>query len=263
MAVLFKFPKDFCSIRRIDSMIRETYHCQRLLRPPFRALALALVVATLNLQGCRDSKFSGEGGSKAAPAPTSAPVTYGPNGSSSVPTNQENSTASSSTPVTVLDGSGLIKPDYAACSALPSAGKVKYPAKCGDNQVMAIINDGNTQEMTCCPINGTNVFSSVASEKFQQRQGKCLADEVGVGMVSASTSTIYCSKINTQYLTLGAPQTATYISSSSNIPPEQLTIAKSYNQSDTCICPNKMILIGGHVDKDNKCSDQCVEILVK
>lgn len=221
-------------------------------------ISTAVLMAML-VTSCRDSNFSG---GSAAKGPEPTPVTSAaPKPQPTMVTAEKVKEAGPT--IDILDNSNSIKPDYSACSALPSSGKVKYPAQCADNQVMAVINDGETQEMTCCPVNGTNVFSAVPTERFQQRTGQCQPDEVGVGMVSAQSSTIYCSRINTQYLKLSPPQNAVYVSKNSNLAPEQVQIARSYNQSDTCICPLKMILIGGHSTEDNECRDQCVEILLK
>ena len=160
-------------------------------------------------------------------------------------------------------GQALLTPDYATCVARPNS-KISYPAKCAENNVMVVINDGKTQEMTCCPVKEARIFSKTAAELYQERTGRCEANEVGVGMISAGSSKIYCSKINTDLVELGPSQNAKYAKSGSGgLTPELQSLAQIYNVGDTCACPDRMILVGGHSTQDNVCQDQCVEILTK
>jgi hypothetical protein len=213
-------------------------------------LSLALNVS------CKNSFNAAGGGDGIATTTTTTNVTF---------ENREpipEQTAVSNAPTGVLADQS-VTPNYQACAALPGAGKVRYPAKCNPNEVMAVINDGKTQEMTCCPLQGTNILSSNPAEQYQTRIGRCLADEVGVGMVNARDSQIYCTKINTQYLKLGPPQPAIYASRSGNNNPALQAIAQVYNVGDCCVCPEKTVLVGGHVTNDNVCQDQCVAIISK
>jgi len=205
---------------------------------------------------CKNSFNAAGGGDSVAPVTTTTSVTF----ENRNPMPEQ--TAVSNAPVGVLPDQS-VTPNYQACASLPSAGKVRYPAKCNANEVMAVINDGNTQEMTCCPLQGSNILSSNPAEQYQPRTGRCLADEVGVGMVSAKDSQIYCTKINTQFLKLGPPQTAIYASRNGNSNPSLQAIAQVYNVGDCCVCPEKTVLVGGHVASDNVCQDQCVAITAK
>lgn len=158
-------------------------------------------------------------------------------------------------------GQSQLTPDYTSCAARPNS-KQGYPAKCADGHVMVVINDGRAQEMTCCPVKEARIFSKTTSELYIERAGRCAADEVGVGMISATASTIYCSKINTNLVELGPTQTARYAKSGSGgLSAELQSLASIYNVGDTCVCPDRMILVGGHTASDNVCQDQCVEIL--
>jgi hypothetical protein len=157
-------------------------------------------------------------------------------------------------------GSRSAKPDYQACAGLPSKGKRGY-GQCADDQVVVVINDGKAQEMTCCAV-GRNVL--LTEGKHTVRQGTCAANEVATGMQSAAGPQVFCSKINTKFLSLGNPVTAIYVKSSSRgVSQELINLAEIYNVRDTCVCPDKHVLIGGHTTSDNRCADQCVEIKEK
>ncbi len=164
-------------------------------------------------------------------------------------------------PTDLLEQDGVVAApvNYDTCKALPSAGKRGY-GNCQANEVVVIVNDGNAQEMTCCPLLGKNIFSKEASELFVARQGLCQANEVLTGMTNTSGG-IICSKINTKYLELTTPVPSQYVVGSA--PGVMGEIAKSYNVSDTCICPEKTVAIGGHKGSDNQCGEQCVTIKKK
>jgi hypothetical protein len=162
------------------------------------------------------------------------------------------STKASSKPegfVEIENGEKVIRADYTACASLPSAGKRGY-GKCEANAVVVIVNDGKAQEMTCCPLGGKNVLSAKDSDLHIQRSGTCQANEVLTGMADPHTPSGYCSKINDKYLKLSAPIPSKYVTG--NVPGIMGQIAKSYNVSDTCICPEGTIAIGGHTPQDNR-----------
>ena len=172
----------------------------------------------------------------------------------------------------VLTGAGdNTAPDYRACAALPVQGKQKYPAKCGFNHVLVIVNDGGTQEMTCCPLKNADMLSSRPGDLFQERAGRCLADEVGVGMINSGRTLIfntnnprlYCSRINTGKFSLGPAKRSDYVTVGNALAPELLAIAVSYNALDACVCPLKSVMLGGHKNDNNTCEDECAEILPK
>jgi hypothetical protein len=154
-------------------------------------------------------------------------------------------------------GSLIATPDYTTCAALPQAGKRGY-GKCDAQQVVVIVNDGKAQEMTCCPVQAQNILSTKPDEQHVQRVGLCLGEEVATGMVEPHAPGVYCTKINTQYMRLSAPVVATYVNN--DVPGVLGQIAATYNVSDTCICPEGFVVIGGHTAQDNTCADQCVRI---
>ncbi len=158
------------------------------------------------------------------------------------------------------NGEKVIRADYTACIALPAAGKRGY-GKCEDNLVVVIVNDGKAKEMTCCPLGGKNILSSKREDLHIQRTGTCQANEVLTGMLDPHAPSGFCSKINDKYLKLSSPVPSQYVKG--NAPGVMGQIAKSYNVSDTCICPEGTISIGGHTSQDNKCSERCVEIEAK
>jgi hypothetical protein len=166
--------------------------------------------------------------------------------------------AAAAPPELVPGGNGvqIAPPKYADCVKLPNAGKRGY-GKCAADQVVVIINDGKAQEMTCCPI-GANVLSSVGTERDVLRTGFCGADEVATGMENPSTPGVFCSKINATYLKLSSRIPSVYTTRS--MPGDLGIIANSYNNNDTCICPEGSIMVGGHTPADNRCTDQCVRI---
>lgn len=175
----------------------------------------------------------------------------------------EGSTDGSAKPeglVAIEGGEKTVRADYSACAALPSAGKRAY-GKCDDNSVVVIVNDGKAQEMTCCPLAGKNILSVKSGDQYIQRTGSCQADEVLTGMVDPEAPSGYCSKINNKYLKLSPPVPSQYVTGS--VSGQMGLIAKSYNVSDTCICPEGTVAIGGHTAQDNKCSEQCVKIEAK
>jgi hypothetical protein len=159
--------------------------------------------------------------------------------------------------IEIDDGTKVIRADYTACAALPAAGKQGY-GKCADNSVVVIINDGKAQEQTCCPLGGKNILSSKESERHVLRTGSCQSDEVLTGMQSATGNSGYCSKINTKYLKLSPSVPSQYVKG--NAPGVLGQIAKSYNVSDTCICPEGTVALLGHTASDNQCAEKCVKI---
>lgn len=197
---------------------------------------------------------SGGGHTSVNPTPTPVMATSG---------GKDGVNQSPPTGMTNNGGKPTAPPDYQTCAGLPTVGKKRYPAKCDANQVMAVINDGKAQEMTCCPLVGKDILSADPAEQYLKRTGRCGADEVGVGMEAAANSVIYCSKINYRYLKLTTPIKSIYVTAGSALNPTMKAIAASYNIRDTCICPEKSILIGGHTTKDNVCTDICVEIVLK
>ncbi len=160
--------------------------------------------------------------------------------------------------VTTCDAPSSTTPDYMVCASLPTQGKRGY-GMCDADQAVVIVNDGTSREMTCCPI-GRNVLSPSAADHNIPRTGLCQADEIATGMTDPAAG-VLCTKINTQFLKLSAPTKAQYVNG--NAPGALGVIAKAYNVSDTCICPEGSVVIGGHTTRDNKCEDQCVSILKK
>ncbi|MCX6117778.1 MAG: hypothetical protein NT027_09565 [Proteobacteria bacterium] len=173
----------------------------------------------------------------------------------------ETSIEASPSPEVLANGGGDTKSvDYNACKSLPAAGKRGY-GKCDANSVVVIVNDGKKAEMTCCPVSPqANLFSSTASELFVQRSGFCQADELLTGMIGTSAQ-LYCSKINTQTYKLSAPIASKYVNGS--VAGAMGAIAASYHNSDTCICEEGYIAIGGHTPSDNTCAEKCVKVLQK
>ena len=154
----------------------------------------------------------------------------------------------------------VVQINYDACKALPASGKRGY-GKCNSEEVTVIVNDGKAQEMTCCPIGGKNILSSKASDLFVERTGTCQSGEVQTGMIDAKSSRLYCSRINETYLKLSSAVPAIYVKGALlGIMGE---IAASYNNSDTCICPEGTASVGGHTASDNRCAEQCVKIIKK
>lgn len=263
-----------------------------------RIRILLSVLSTFFAFSCKDRQFSGEAANGSGMDRAQKQITESKGNSSQNPTNGGNSSGSdngnvpsnggtmntSPTPTAGVPGvdtgkggvgqsppsglsdnggKGTAPPNYQTCAALPTFGKMRYPAKCEANHVIAVINDGNFQEMTCCPLVGKDILSTNTSEQYLRRIGRCQSDEVGVGMEAAAGSIIYCTKINSQFLKLTAPVQAIYAKKSSALSPIMAEIAGSYNIKDTCICPERSILIGGHSTEDNVCTDLCVEIVAK
>jgi hypothetical protein len=155
------------------------------------------------------------------------------------------------------DGGGSsTPPDYAKCAALPTLGKRGY-GTCGFQEVLVIVNDGDKQEMTCCPI-GPDVLSTTPGEQNLLRTGGCLVDEVGTGMQSPSTPAIYCTKLNVALFQTAPSAPAMYVTK--HLPGALGVIADAYNDNDTCVCPDGSVVFGNHTPKDNVCTDQCVLI---
>ena len=207
-----------------------------------------LVAATMI--ACSEQKFSSTTPGK---NPTSGKP---PRTGSNVTVENSPTTPTADEPLVTDSGTGSLVPDYTQCAALPSAGYAGGGA-CEANQVMVIINDGKAGGRSCCPV-GKNILSVVPAEVNQIRAGVCLADEVATG-ISAMTSP-FCTKI-TASLKLQPAGRATYgkANSAGKLGP----IAATYNKGDCCACPEGSVMIGGHSNGDNSCSDQCVTILKK
>jgi len=206
------------------------------------ALTLALIFS------CNAGEFSGDGATNVRPTGKKPPTKPGdtPNfGSNEL----------------IVDDGGNISPlpDYTNCLQLPRNGKRNY-GQCADNEVVVIVNDGQAKEMTCCPLSSPIILSQKADEKHVVRSGRCQSNEVLTGMLSAQGSG-YCTKINTALLTLSAPVPSVY--ATGTFPGILGEIARSYNVSDTCICPEGTVAIGGHTPQDNTCTEQCVRIQKK
>ena len=223
----------------------------------FLNLTVASVVLCLTTAGCSSGKFAGTSVMRPKVSDVKKkPVSpQGPNGE---PQNIE-----SHEPPGELDGgdggiSTSLVPDYGQCAGLPSAGYF-YRSACPANQVMVIINDGESGGMSCCPV-GKNILSAVPAEVHQVRQGVCLADEVATGLQGNQVTTL-CTKINPALKLLPAGS-ATRVKSN-NVQGSLRAIAASYNKKDCCICPEGSILSGGHTLSDNTCRDQCVKIVRK
>ncbi len=76
-----------------------------------------------------------------------------------------------------------------------------YPSRCAANHVGVIINDGDSETFSCCPM-ATGVLSSVASQQYVRRNNTCAANEVLTGMASSAYSNpvlVECTSVNTQF----------------------------------------------------------------
>ena len=123
-----------------------------------------------------------------------------------------------------------------------------------------MVNDGNKEEMTCCPASDPDILSNVASEINVKRSGKCLSDELSTGIESGSGRS-YCTKINTLLFELSPPVSSTYMGGGFGGILGQL--AGAYHNSDLCTCPEGMVSIGGHSWANNTCGEKCVEVKKK
>lgn len=156
----------------------------------------------------------------------------------------------------VPDAGGLVaRPDYAQCLTLPSGGYAQL-GKCGLNEVMVMINDGNAGGRSCCPI-GAGVLSVNPGEVNQRRSRSCQANEVSTGIENMQTP--LCTKINENVLKLSAPVTAIHGTSGSAA--ELAKLAAGYHNNDLCACPAGTVIVGGIPSADNSCSSiQCARI---
>jgi len=208
---------------------------------PLAFVAVASVTLFIN---CGGSSFSGvRGTKKQKPAPSQSDVPL-------------------PGPETVAPGSALrVQPDvdYEVCGALPASGK-RGVGQCNSDEVVVIVNDGTHQEMTCCPISA-NVISQDVSEQNLRRQGKCGPDEVATGVESLATSTLFCSKVDTRFFKTEVRGSSIYAKNTSV--GHLGTLARAYNQGDCCVCPEGTIVTGNHSPGDNRCTDECVAIVVK
>lgn len=247
----------FYAIERIARALRELPIG---LLPTAWSPRLHAITASVALTSCHVTSFSGatkKNGDTAA-APTAEP-TPDPTATPVDPT---------PTPQAAAGPTGLIStgnvrfapPDYATCANLPEQGKRKYGA-CGDGEALVVVNDGEGQEMTCCPLTGANLFSASAEERHQKRTPTCGPGEIATGMESTAGPVILCSKIDTRFLKLGTPQPSIYVSLlTQGLSDAVRSIVASYHLADMCLCPEGTVMIGGHTPSDNSCSDQCVRI---
>ena len=211
------------------------------------ALTLALIFS------CNAGEFAGDGAINVRPTGKKPPTTSTPNKPGDTPNPGSNEL--------IVDDGGSISPlpDYTSCMQLPKNGKRGY-GQCGDNEVVVIVNDGQAKEMTCCPLASPIILSQKPDERYITRSGRCQTNEVLTGMVSAQ-GTGYCTKINTSLVKLSTSVPSVYATGQfAGILGE---IARSYNVSDTCICPEATVAIGGHTPQDNTCTEQCVRIQKK
>ncbi len=150
-------------------------------------------------------------------------------------------------------------PDYALCDKLTNKGYADTGV-CGTNQVMIMLNDGTADGRSCCPLEA-GVLSTIPSEINILRPNNCLADEVSTGMVN--TAIPYCTKINTNLLKLGKPQSAIYCSNASAAPFSNL--AAKFHNNDLCACPAGTIIIGGMPSPNgaDPCTLKCAKIELK
>jgi len=196
------------------------------------------------LLNCSNAKFSSEGERKSADQPLS----------SQQPTQQQQDNFETQAgPPEALPP--IPKIDYQGCRSQAKRGY----GKCDANEAIVIVNDGKSQEMTCCRFGTTEVFSFNQAELFVSRQGSCQVGEVATGM-SNPNGGYYCSKLS-KYFTTGNPLPAKYIRSAGSADPELQAIAASYNVNDTCICGTNTVMFGGKTARDNRCTDKCVEII--
>jgi hypothetical protein len=223
----------------------------------------SLVIAAIALVvGCKPNKFESGGATAYQSTSTTLPQVFSDRPVETMAPN------ASDAPSGLSENNGVMSasPDLGKCASIAGQGKVNYgqQPRCNDGSVLVVVNDGTAKEQTCCPLPGGNIFSKDSAELYVQRSGRCGPDEVGVGMIDPESSSLYCSKINTQYLSLSAPQAAIYAArSSAGISDALRVLAGSYNNRDTCVCPDGFILIGGHSPQDNICTDQCVQIVIR
>lgn len=216
----------------------------------FNSFTSLLATLLFVVVSCSSGDFAGEGGAGIRPTSKKTPVT---------PTNPQPSDEPSNGPnELIIDDAGIISPlpDYTSCLQLPKSGKRGY-GQCGANEVVVIVNDGGAREMTCCPLASPIILSQKADERYITRSGRCQSNEVLTGMVSEQ-GTGYCTKINTSLVKLTTPVPSIYVTG--QFPGVMGEIARSYNISDTCICPEGTVAIGGHTPQDNTCNEQCVKI---
>jgi hypothetical protein len=220
-----------------------------------------LILPLMHTTSCKPNKFeSGGAAAYQSTTTTTMPQIFSERPLDTTPTQ------SADMPTGLSENNGVLSafPDLGKCASIAGQGKVNYgqQQRCQDGSVLVVVNDGTAKEQTCCPLPGTNIFSKNSSELYVQRTGRCGPDEVGVGMIDPESSSLFCSKINSEHLSLSSPQAAIYAArSSSGISDALRVLAGSYNNRDTCVCPDGFILIGGHSPQDNICTDQCVQIV--
>lgn len=158
---------------------------------------------------------------------------------------------------------GKTKPeiDYAGCARLPAGGKRPY-GQCNPNEVVVIVNDGETPQMTCCPVDGGDLFDKDPAKLFQLRFGTCAAGEILSGMVEPHTPTLLCSALASDLKT-ATVQSSVLAHDKMALSTEIKSIVAQYHGTDTCLCPQGTMAIGGHTDQDNSCGEKCVTLELK
>ncbi len=163
-----------------------------------------------------------------------------------------------------------LNPDYEGCASLVNQGFRGYPSQCPLGHAVTIINDGQSETMTCCPMD-LGVFASdgAGNQPIFTRDNICAANELLVGMQSSAFANpvrVQCSPIDVSQLALTAPQTSQLVLAY-NYPEGSFfrQVIEQYRISDTCACPNPFAQVmigapGGHVWIDNQCQEHCVSL---
>jgi hypothetical protein len=147
--------------------------------------------------------------------------------------------------------------DYLGCAKLAGSGKRPY-GQCAAREVVVIVNDGTTPEMTCCPTQGA-FLSDDPAKQFMPRMGLCGAGEVATGMIDSRSSTLYCSAL-ADGRKLKAASPAIYATSTAGLGADVAVIMAVYHGNDTCLCPAGTVSLGGHSSSDNRCSESCAAV---
>jgi len=164
-------------------------------------------------------------------------------------------------PGCALSGGGGTILDFKACASAAGRGLHDGYGKCGSNEVMTLINDGEGKEFTCCRLTANDVLSPNSGDRYIER-GTCGTDEVGVGMKSLSTA--YCSKLNaTLYTSTVIGTTVIVYPETSWLDASLKALVDSYGYGDTCICRDGGVVSGNHSSTNGVCADKCVQIKKK